>query len=167
MRRLKEQPSGPSRLRTLPTFRSRAAGRSRRRAGQPARRPSRAQALVEFALILPVLALLLVAILDLGRMFYSYEALANAAREGARYYALHPGEVAATEERVRAELDGRVSPVTITVACPESGSCANLNPGQEVRVTVSWAFTPITPLISAISGGPINVQTSASMVAWQ
>lgn len=50
------------------------------------RRPNgtnRGQALVEFALILPVLAALLLTVLDLGRLFYSQMVITNAAREGA------------------------------------------------------------------------------------
>ena len=44
----------------------------------------RGQALVEFALVLPIFILLLVAIFDLGRAAFAYNTLTNAAREGAR-----------------------------------------------------------------------------------
>ena len=44
----------------------------------------RAQALVEFALILPVLILILMAVFDGGRAVYAYNAVSNAAREGGR-----------------------------------------------------------------------------------
>jgi len=43
-----------------------------------------AQALVEFAFVLPILLLLMVAIIDFGIIFYSQMALSNAAWEGAR-----------------------------------------------------------------------------------
>jgi Flp pilus assembly protein TadG len=46
------------------------------------------QATVELALILPVFLLLVMGVLDLGRVFYTYEAIANAAREVARQCAL-------------------------------------------------------------------------------
>ena len=42
------------------------------------------QALVEFAFILPILLLLMVAIIDFGIIFYSQMAVSNAAWEGAR-----------------------------------------------------------------------------------
>jgi len=42
------------------------------------------QSLVEFAFILPILLLLMVAIIDFGILFYSQMALSNAAWEGAR-----------------------------------------------------------------------------------
>ncbi len=45
---------------------------------------TRGQALVEFAFVLPILLLLMVAIIDFGIMFYSQMAVSNAAWEGAR-----------------------------------------------------------------------------------
>ena len=42
------------------------------------------QALVEFAFVLPILLLLMVAIIDFGILFYSQMAVSNAAWEGAR-----------------------------------------------------------------------------------
>jgi Flp pilus assembly protein TadG len=44
----------------------------------------RGQAMVEFALIIPIFLLLLVALFDLGRAVFAYNTLTNAAREGAR-----------------------------------------------------------------------------------
>ena len=42
------------------------------------------QALTEFALIFPVLMLILLGVVDLGRGVYAYAAVSNAAREGGR-----------------------------------------------------------------------------------
>ena len=47
-------------------------------------------ALVEFALILPILMLLLMGILDTARAVNAYVTISNASREGARYAALNP-----------------------------------------------------------------------------
>jgi Flp pilus assembly protein TadG len=47
-------------------------------------RLGRGQALVEFALVIPIFLLLLVALFDLGRAVFAYNTLTNAAREGAR-----------------------------------------------------------------------------------
>ena len=44
----------------------------------------RGQALVEFALVLPILILLLVGIFDFGRAVYAFNTVNNAAREGVR-----------------------------------------------------------------------------------
>src|SRR5690348_12334653 len=53
----------------------RMSGRSRLRRGQ---------GLVELAMILPFLLLILVGVIDLGRMFFAYAAISNAAYEAAR-----------------------------------------------------------------------------------
>ncbi len=56
-------------------------------------RKEKGQSLVELAIILPLLLLILLGIIDFGRVFYSYVTITNASREGARYGALHPGWV--------------------------------------------------------------------------
>jgi hypothetical protein len=48
------------------------------------------QSLVEFALLLPLFVLLIVGIFDLGRAFFAYIAISNAAREGTRVYTFDP-----------------------------------------------------------------------------
>jgi uncharacterized membrane protein len=54
------------------------------------RQHSRGQALVEFALIVPVMLLLLLIAIDFGRLFFSYVAINNAAREGASFASVVP-----------------------------------------------------------------------------
>lgn len=51
---------------------------------RPAGRPPRGQAIVETALLLPILMLLVMGSADLGRVFYYSIAVTNAAREAAR-----------------------------------------------------------------------------------
>jgi Flp pilus assembly protein TadG len=46
---------------------------------------SRGQALVEFAIVFPIFALLLFGLIDVGRMVYVYNAISQGAREGARF----------------------------------------------------------------------------------
>lgn len=48
------------------------------------------QSLVEFALVLPLLLVLILGAMDIGRMFYTKMVLTNAAREGANYLAYYP-----------------------------------------------------------------------------
>jgi hypothetical protein len=50
---------------------------------------SRGQALVEFALVVPMLFLLILGIIEAGRFIFYYEMLNNATREGARYAIVH------------------------------------------------------------------------------
>jgi Flp pilus assembly protein TadG len=54
-------------------------------------RKEKGQSVVELAIILPLLLIILLGIIDFGRVFYAYVTVTNASREGARYGALHPG----------------------------------------------------------------------------
>jgi Flp pilus assembly protein TadG len=51
----------------------------------------RGQALVEFALVMPILVFLLTGFFDLGRVVLAHDALGHAAREAARYAIVHGG----------------------------------------------------------------------------
>jgi Flp pilus assembly protein TadG len=53
--------------------------------GRSNRDRSRGQNLVEFALVIPLFLLMLFGMIDIGRVIWANDALANAAREGARY----------------------------------------------------------------------------------
>lgn len=55
------------------------------------------QAMVEFALILPIFLLILCGIIDFGWLFYNQLSLNNACREGARYAVVHTAENADTQ----------------------------------------------------------------------
>src|SRR5881392_2140594 len=48
------------------------------------RHGSRGQGLMEFALVIPVFLLMMIALFDMGRAVFAYNTLTNAAREGAR-----------------------------------------------------------------------------------
>ena len=54
------------------------------------------QALLEFALILPIFAVALLGMIDVGRAIWANNAVANAAREAARYATVHGGSKANT-----------------------------------------------------------------------
>ena len=55
------------------------------------RQRSRGQGIVEFALILPVLILMLLITLDFGRLFIDYITLTNTTRVAANYGSVNPG----------------------------------------------------------------------------
>ncbi len=68
---------------------------------RPLFRSIRGQGLVEFALILPVLLLLIFGILEFGRMLFIYANLFNAAREASRYALTDPGNQVAIQYEAR------------------------------------------------------------------
>ena len=52
---------------------------------RPSARPARGQSLVEFALVLPIFAIMLFGIIDFGRYVFTANSLNNGAREAARF----------------------------------------------------------------------------------
>lgn len=84
-------------------------------------RNDRGAAMVELALVLPVLVLLLVGIIEAGRAYGANVALQGAARDGARLVALGSGS-AAVESAVRA-TSGPADVTTISqIPCGGTGT---------------------------------------------
>jgi len=127
------------------------------------KRGLRAQDLVEFALIFPILILFLFGIIDFGRVFHVLIAISNAAREGARIgtlYNVGPDglmnetmiKLAATQEAGNFSLkltDDQITPSCVCLdpdplICPNTTDCVK---GQTLRVEVNYSFEPITAIV--------------------
>jgi Flp pilus assembly protein TadG len=118
-------------------------------------------AAVEFALIAPLLFMLVFAIIDFGFGIHAWDATHNAAREGARFGAVNPS-TAQIEARVRRAADFLdQSVMSVSVRCaPEGsssfgvcGSGSSWLEGDVVRVTVSYQYSYMTPLPSMVGLG--------------
>lgn len=102
------------------------------------------QSMIEFALILPVMVLIVAGIFDLGRAFFSSITITNAAREGARYGTLNPKD--STGIKAAAVLEAQNSGITLTaanvgVSCPPNPMPpSGCNRGQPVRVTINYVY---------------------------
>jgi Flp pilus assembly protein TadG len=120
----------------------------------------RGQSIVELALMLPAILLLIVGVIDLGRVYFSYVGIVNAAREGARYGALMPTDLTGIQYHVKQEASSLgLTNSNITKGCPNpSDTCAR---GGPIKVTVTHAFHPIMTTILGIE--TINLRASAQM----
>ena len=118
---------------------------------QRTRRQSRGQSLVEAALTLPVLVLLMVGLLDFGRVYYTVVALRDAADEGAVYAAMNPNDLNGI--RMRA-VDASPALVTINPANVQRFA-PTLQVGQPITVTVTFDLELYTPLATTFVGGGI------------
>ncbi len=127
------------------------------------RRRSRGQALVEFALVLPIFLVLALGAIDFGWALKSYITATNSAREGARL-----GVVGATQDQIITKTvdssSGMLSSGDVTVTNAQGVS------GSQVTVAVNYSYSYITPvgkLISELTGGtlpsPLPVKTSTAM----
>lgn len=117
----------------------------------------RGQSLVEFALTLGILILFILVIVDLGRVVYAYSSLHNAAREGARYGAIHPTSYTQIEAATRKLTAGlNQSLLSFSLTYPNTAV---------VRVTLQYQFTPATPILQLIrfGSGTITLRSQATM----
>ena len=115
------------------------------------RKRSRGQALVEFALILPVFMLVMLIAIDFGRLFFTYIQVNNAAREGAAYGAGNPTSTTGITSRAQQETNAQgqrgENPITVTAVCADPsgialpGGCADApggnGTGNSITVGVS------------------------------
>lgn len=145
------------------------------------------QSLVEVAVCLPILLLIVIGIVDIGRVFTYKVAVANAAREAAFYGASDPqtatNGLKSICQRARDELGAGSAPdpcstTSITVSCSRGGLDCGTAPavpalyqtatagGAEVSVTVTYRV----PLLStylvgrAFNVNPVSISATAMFV---
>ena len=113
------------------------------------KRDDRGAAAVEFALVVPLLLVMLFGIIDLGWVFGQQLAVTAAAREGAREFAIQtvadPGGAQAAAE-LRA---GELVPGTPTFAYPST--CSAGVPDDELTMVVTIPLTDLTGWLEAIA----------------
>jgi Flp pilus assembly protein TadG len=140
-----------------------------RGSGRSRAREQRGAIAVEFALIVPLLLLLVLGILEFGLAYHSWDGTQNAAREGARLGAVSPDE-AEIEARVRGTTSFlNQDQLTVTIECGTTGgtfaTCpapADWEAGDIVRVTVDYGYDFITPLPNFVGlGSQMEMQSIA------
>jgi Flp pilus assembly protein TadG len=144
---------------------------------------TRGQALVEFAVIIPVFMLLLFGLLDFGRVIFAQQTITQDAREGARAglvaaldttvnnssyakirtaaLAMAPG-VALTSANITGLAGACPSPLPAdsvsgaTCFFPDGVTCTDSTNPPRVVVKISIAVPLLTPIISNLVGGTIT-----------
>jgi hypothetical protein len=150
---------------------------------------TRGQALVEFAIVLPLLVVLLVMAIDFGRVFFGWVGLHNAARIAADYAARTSDSwPAGTGGSIGAQARDRyfdlvISDLTAVNCSPDpngdvpwtagaipgptflnpDGSTGGdvKEPGDHAHVTLTCSFGLVTPLAEAILGGRVQLSADA------
>lgn len=153
--------------------------RLRRRWSRP---EHRGQSLVELAITLPVVLLIVVGTVDLGRAYFMTINMENAVKEGAFYGARNPqcdsdatagcSDPKTVQWRVEQELDG-VGTSSFTVKCFVPGTTgftgagkalADCEDGDLYYVALTAPFGLITPIMSNLIGGSITLSSDAIAV---
>jgi hypothetical protein len=111
--------------------------RSRRSRGQSS------QALIEFALISPVLLLLLFGIIDIGRAVFYYDTVNHAAREGARVAVKAPFRMP-TNADVLATVTAQLVGAPVTAPCPQGPVTSATPPNNAAWLYITEPKPPAT-----------------------
>jgi hypothetical protein len=135
--------------------------------GLLADRGQKSQALIEFALISPVLLLLLFGIIDIGRAAFYYDTLSHAAREGARTAVIASTQLP-TNANVLATVRGQLVGGTVTEPCPQGPITSATPPGNAAWLYITEPNPPstveTTPPMNA-PGGEFAAAASGSCSA--
>lgn len=122
-------------------------------------RNDRGQAMAEMAIVLPILLLLLMSMVDLGRIFHSYMVITNASREGARKAVL-----GFTDIEIRARVADTTTQLDSAVLDTDISPDPSLRKsGDLVTVQVDYQVTLLAPLINIMLPNPITIQTATTM----
>jgi Flp pilus assembly protein TadG len=134
------------------------------------RRSECGAALVEFAIVLPLLLLLVFGIIDLGRLLYTYNNLTSAVREGARLASVQSNpttgaSISAVQSRVQqfaVSFGGNAGQPEVSVT-PSSAYPST----QFVTVAiVNYPFVFITPL-PALAGLRSTTISPSATFRWE
>jgi Flp pilus assembly protein TadG len=125
------------------------------------------QALVEMALILPVVLLLVLGMIEFGRAFNAHQAVTDAAREGARQAVVQDPNITqdSVESVVRTALERAGIPsAQATIAFDKTTNWRVPEQMQTVYVGIPYRFGFFGPLVEAVTGSEaITLRARVSM----
>ncbi len=142
-----------------------------RRFNKPNSRSQLGQALVETALLLPILLILLLGAVDFGRLFFGWVNIHQAARIGANYGSTHPNMTASERDELvllvegdtaalNCEIDDPVPNPTYTTAAGTPTSDPSI--GDFSNFTIGCEFSMVTPLAGLFFGDTIPLSANAT-----
>ena len=117
------------------------------------------QGMVEFALTAPIIFMVILGLVDGGRLVFINNELSEAVREGARFGAVQgraaaeaEGELTVVSDEVRSHIVIAPTPA-VTVSCTDLGAAGgDCGSGDLLSVSVRSSVSPITPFIGQIIG---------------
>ena len=118
---------------------------------RPSAKSQRSQALIEFALVSPVLLLLTFGIVDIGRAIFYYDTIHHAAREGART-AVRASNGLPTNGDVLATVTSQIIGAPVSAPCPQGPVTSATPPANS-----AWLYiTEPNPPASVEASPPPN-----------
>lgn len=105
--------------------------------------PQRSQALIEFALVSPVLLLLTFGVVDIGRAVFYYDTINHAAREGARVAVRASNQLPTNTDVINA-VAAQMAGASVSAPCPQGPVTASAPPANSAWVYVTEPNPPAT-----------------------
>jgi Flp pilus assembly protein TadG len=124
--------------------------------------PGRGQSLVEFALIIPILLLLLMGVFDLGRAVAAYNSVSNAARTAARVAVVDQNPDIVTQAAIDEAFGLNLTADDVEFDANVNSDDPCLLQVCQVEVAVSYDYVAATPIIGNIVG-PITVRSETRL----
>lgn len=121
------------------------------------------QSLVEFAAALVALLIVVAGVLDIGRAFFTFVAIENAAGEGAIFGSYHPSWVTEADAQAagadqpqydnitaRAQHESPTGVVDWNLATVEVTHSGPITVGNQITVSVTYSYPIMTPFLNLI-----------------
>ncbi|MBA4383670.1 MAG: hypothetical protein C0410_02950 [Anaerolinea sp.] len=134
------------------------------------KRHNSGQSLIEFALIFPIIFLLITGFLDVSRAIFAYASISNAVREGTRYATVNKTDlIAAYASPTDNAIIDKVLSYSVGVKLTKSQVSVVITKDSDdyfinISITATHMFTPVTPGIKYIlgtgAGIPITAQST-------
>ena len=143
------------------------------------------QSMVEFAVLAPIFFLLLLGTIDLGRAVYTYNAISNAAREGARAgvpfdspLPTNASVVAAVQSKLGGGFTLNTDPCLVSPPCATPTTPTTPNSGyiwyssgigqatgtpHPITVKITFLFQPWVPVVRDASGNGVTFSAQTTM----
>ena len=140
----------------------------------PRTRGSSGQSLIEFALVLPMLLVLVFGIVEFGNAWRHYQLITNTAREGARVAVLPSSTATIVDSVIDDRLNGSgldANQATVTLKILDFGDPSYSNSADTVTIAYDYNFVflgPVVDLMCAVfgcaPGGFSSVQLSSTSI---
>lgn len=139
------------------------------------RRRHRGAAAVEFALVVPLLVMILFGIMEFGYAFFIQASVASAARVGVRSYAINWNTGPLNNTAAQNEAAARSTAIALAESAPGlvpgdfvnpptiSPSCTTTTVGSQTTLTLTYKYHSLTGLLDGVLGSNIIVTGKGSM----
>lgn len=136
---------------------------------------SKGQALVEFALVMPVIVLMIFGLVDVGRAVFTYNTLSQSARQAARTAIVNQDSTSIENTAIEngATLGLSASDVDVCFKSDDSterdcsstaGDCTTILVGCLAIVEAHTDYAPLTPVIGSLLGTILMSSTSVEPI---